>query len=122
MRIPNFLLNSAGKPEVNEVFPGWLKPGDQFVRGLILHFKDGEPFLPQILDGCSYMIYSIVDDKEPVMGFAECLYGDWRVLRIVLGDIQGKLLRYFLGIDESGHPVCAFVSKRAALITAFVTI
>ena len=35
------------------------------------------------------MIYPIVNDKESVMRFAEYLYWDGRVLRIVLGDIQG---------------------------------
>ena len=49
------------------------------------------------------MIYSIVDDKEPVMRFAEYVYRDGRVLRIMLGDIQGKLLGYFLGKDGRAH-------------------
>ena len=49
------------------------------------------------------MIYPIVDDKEPVMRFAEYVYRDGRVLRIMLGDIQGKLLGYFLGKDGRAH-------------------
>ena len=41
----------------------------------VLHTTNGEPLLAQILEGCSYMIYPIVDDKEPVMRFACTFFG-----------------------------------------------
>ena len=44
-----------------------LHPPQQFLRIGIFHQRESEPFLPEVLDGRTDEIDSVIDDQKPVM-------------------------------------------------------
>ena len=73
-----------------------------------LHAVECEPFLAEVFDASTEVIDSIVDAEEAVVRAVEGNNIYWRILRIVLLDIQLQLCGWFFGIDGSRHLVCSF--------------
>ena len=69
----------------------------QQFAGLHLHAVEGEPFLAEVFDAGTKVIDSIVDAEEAVVRAVELYDTYWRILRIVLLDIQLQLCGWFLG-------------------------
>ena len=56
----------------------------QFLSVRVLHQREPEPLLPEILYGSSDQIDSIIDYQKPVVGLGECPDLDRRILCVVL--------------------------------------
>ena len=69
-----------------------LQLSDQFLRFRILHQREPEPYLSEVLYRCTDQIDGVVDYKKPVVCLGKCPDRYRRILCIVLVEIQLQLL------------------------------
>ena len=73
--------------------------------GAEFHAAEGEPFLAQVLQRGTDMIYCVVDAEEAVVGVWERINGDGAVLRIVALQVERQLAGDASRIDLCAHAV-----------------
>ena len=73
-----------------------------------LHMTESEPLFAEVFDAGTKVIDRLIDAKETIVRAVELYDTYWRILSIVLLNIQLQLCGWFLGIDGSSHLVCSF--------------
>ena len=83
-------------------------PTQQILRPQ-LHLAEGEPLLPQVLDGGSDVVDLVIDYKETIVRVGELPDGDGTVLCVVTLHVEAERGGHALGVDGGLHSLPTLV-------------